>query len=144
MDYKKIYDSIIERGKYRTVEIGTYYELHHIIPRCMDGSDDEINLVKLTYREHFLCHWLLHNLNKENVKIEWAFRMMAYGLSFRFKKTLPDRVPSSRILEEKRVKHIQYLSSDEQKCKVKAGKHSKKYVAGSKALQQYLHHLELK
>jgi hypothetical protein len=36
-----------------------YCERHHILPRSMGGSDDQANIVKLTYREHFLAHWLL-------------------------------------------------------------------------------------
>lgn len=37
----------------------TYYEKHHIIPHSLNGSDEEKNLVLLTAREHFICHWLL-------------------------------------------------------------------------------------
>jgi hypothetical protein len=36
-----------------------YVERHHILPRSMGGSDDPVNIVALTYREHFLAHWLL-------------------------------------------------------------------------------------
>jgi hypothetical protein len=36
-----------------------YYELHHIIPKFMSGSNDENNLVLLTAREHWLAHYLL-------------------------------------------------------------------------------------
>jgi hypothetical protein len=36
-----------------------YTEKHHIIPKSLGGSDDAENLVTLTAREHFICHWLL-------------------------------------------------------------------------------------
>jgi hypothetical protein len=36
-----------------------YSEVHHILPRSMGGGDEASNLVRLTYREHFLAHWLL-------------------------------------------------------------------------------------
>ena len=36
-----------------------YYENHHIIPRSLNGSNSSENLVLLTAREHFICHWLL-------------------------------------------------------------------------------------
>lgn len=42
---------------------GTYYESHHIIPHSLGGSDDNKNLVLLTAREHYLCHWLLVKRN---------------------------------------------------------------------------------
>ena len=34
-------------------------EYHHIIPRCMGGSNQKDNLIKLSYREHFVAHLLL-------------------------------------------------------------------------------------
>lgn len=36
-----------------------YIENHHIIPKSIGGSDSKDNLVYLTGREHFICHWLL-------------------------------------------------------------------------------------
>lgn len=35
------------------------YESHHIIPKSLGGNNDKENLVLLTPREHFICHWLL-------------------------------------------------------------------------------------
>lgn len=36
-----------------------YFERHHIIPRSLGGSNDTRNIVKLTAREHYICHALL-------------------------------------------------------------------------------------
>lgn len=41
----------------KTVSSG--FHLHHIIPRCFGGTDDDSNLISLTYREHFIAHALL-------------------------------------------------------------------------------------
>lgn len=57
MDYIKIYNSIVNTRKI-TPYIG-YTEKHHIIPRCLGGKDSEDNLVKLSAREHYICHLLL-------------------------------------------------------------------------------------
>jgi hypothetical protein len=57
MNYSKIYQNIIDRAKNRIPE--GYVERHHIIPRCLGGSDAEDNLVALYPEEHFLCHILL-------------------------------------------------------------------------------------
>lgn len=76
MLYQKIYDQIVERAKTR--EISEYSEKHHIIPRCMGGTDDKKNLVKLTYREHFLCHWLLCKIHPQNDKLLHAFSRMVH------------------------------------------------------------------
>lgn len=59
MDYSKHYNTLINRAKFRLPDINTYYEKHHIIPRCMQGTDDTSNIVLLTGREHFIAHQLL-------------------------------------------------------------------------------------
>lgn len=58
MNYQKIYNDLISRAQARE-SLSEYKETHHIIPRCMGGSDDKENLVELTAREHFIAHWLL-------------------------------------------------------------------------------------
>ncbi|EFW3029272.1 HNH endonuclease [Shigella flexneri] len=58
MNYQKIYNDLISRAQTRE-PLSEYKETHHIIPRCMGGSDDKENLVELTGREHFIAHWLL-------------------------------------------------------------------------------------
>ena len=55
--YKKWYDSIVNHARNRTIE--GYAERHHIVPRSLGGTNDAANLVKLTAREHFICHLLL-------------------------------------------------------------------------------------
>lgn len=57
MNYKKHYDNLMERSKNRV--LGGYVEKHHIIPRCMGGTDDFSNIAILTPEEHFLAHQLL-------------------------------------------------------------------------------------
>jgi hypothetical protein len=66
MDYQKIYESIIARGKNRVL-IGEYTESHHIIPRCIGGSDNLDNLVDLTPEEHYICHLLLVKMHPRNI-----------------------------------------------------------------------------
>ena len=55
--YTRIYFSIIEKSK-TSVKTGKT-EIHHIIPRCLGGTDEPTNLVGLSLREHFVCHRLL-------------------------------------------------------------------------------------
>lgn len=57
MDYVKHYNALIIRAQNRTID--SYTENHHIIPRCMGGSDDKSNMVRLTPEEHYLAHQLL-------------------------------------------------------------------------------------
>lgn len=55
MNYLKIYDQLIKTAKAKP-KTNEYKEQHHIIPRCMGGSDDKDNLVYLTPEEHFVAH----------------------------------------------------------------------------------------
>lgn len=56
--YQRWYDQIIDRAKGRAIPT-CYTELHHIVPRSLGGCDAPSNLARLTYREHFIVHWLL-------------------------------------------------------------------------------------
>lgn len=56
--YRAWYDLIIDRARNRDIPT-CYTEVHHIKPRALGGGDDADNLVRLTFREHFLVHWLL-------------------------------------------------------------------------------------
>ena len=76
MNYDIIYNKIIENAKCRESR-SDYFEKHHIIPRCLGGANDTENIVKLTAKEHYLCHYLLSKINKDNSKLFFAFKMMA-------------------------------------------------------------------
>lgn len=56
--YTLWYFSIISKAKENS-NSGKYYETHHIIPKSLGGSNELTNLVRLTAREHFVCHLLL-------------------------------------------------------------------------------------
>lgn len=76
MNYKKIYNQLIERARSRT-NILDLYEKHHIIPRSMGGSNKKINLVRLSYREHFIAHLLLHKMYPDNFYLLKCIIMMS-------------------------------------------------------------------
>lgn len=72
------YEKICQRGANRKLEQGVYYEQHHIIPKsvCPSLSATSSNIVNLTAREHFICHWLLTKMLPNNKKLMYAFNMM--------------------------------------------------------------------
>ena len=77
--YTRWYNSIINSASHRT--INGYVEKHHIIPKCIGGLDNPENLVKLTAREHFICHWLLTKMTADTpskYKMWNAFSCMLY------------------------------------------------------------------
>ncbi len=54
-------------------------EKHHIIPKCLGGTDDIDNLVDLSPKAHFICHWLLTKMIDDKVrkqKMFYAFNFM--------------------------------------------------------------------
>lgn len=67
MNYRKVYMKIISNAindmkkGVRKKKSGSYYELHHILPRSLFSlwEKKRENLVLLTAREHFFCHQLL-------------------------------------------------------------------------------------
>lgn len=78
MNYAKLYNKIVNRRLINNYE--GYTEEHHIIPRSLGGTDDKNNLVKLTAKEHFICHLLLTKIYEKDTleyyKMCHAFLMM--------------------------------------------------------------------
>lgn len=74
MNYKLHYDRLIERGK-RTLIHG-YRELHHIVPKCIGGTNKRDNLVYLTAEEHFVAHRLLSKMYPNEPKLILAIAAM--------------------------------------------------------------------
>jgi hypothetical protein len=78
MNSKIIYDKLMKRAIGR-VYIKGLHERHHIIPKSMGGSNKKENIVCLTYKEHFLAHWLLTKFaeGKDKIKMLHALAMMS-------------------------------------------------------------------
>jgi hypothetical protein len=84
MNYKKIYNQLIDRSQSenRKKGRGIYFERHHIIPKCLSGSNDKTNLVLLTAREHYVAHKLLCEIYPNEIKLHYAlWRMMNHQSS---------------------------------------------------------------
>lgn len=111
MDYKNIYYKIVERAKQEDDnghrQLG-YYEKHHIKPKSLGGTNDKENLVKLTAREHFLCHWLLVKMyNKGTIERN----KMLYALwRMKSKNNIHERYINSRAYEALRIEYSGVIS----------------------------------
>lgn len=75
MDYQKHYNNLIERAQQRSLE-EYYVELHHIIPKCVGGTNLKSNLVNLTPEEHFVAHQLLVKIYPTEPKLIYACMLM--------------------------------------------------------------------
>ena len=81
MNYRNIYEQLILKGQARTLTV--YSERHHIIPRCMGGTDDPINIVRLTAEEHYVAHQLVVKIYPTNVSLVNAAMAMTKHTSNR-------------------------------------------------------------
>lgn len=79
MNYKLHYDKLIHKAQNRSILKSEYKEVHHIIPKCIGGSDDKSNLVALFPEEHLIAHLLLIKIYPENDKLVYAANMMTNG-----------------------------------------------------------------
>lgn len=77
MDYQKHYNLLINRAKNRLLE--GYVEKHHIIPKCMNGTNALDNLIALTPEEHYVAHQLLVKIYPDESKLVYAAKMMTVG-----------------------------------------------------------------
>jgi hypothetical protein len=102
--YTKWYNQITERARNRIID--TYTETHHVQPRSLGGTDDASNLVELTAREHFICHWLLTKIHigDSRNKMLSAFFLMKGNNSYQ------NRYINGRAYEILREEYAQYIS----------------------------------
>jgi hypothetical protein len=114
MNYQKIYNQIIERAKNRVLE--GYKEKHHIIPKCLGGSNEKENLVELTAREHFLCHMLLCEIYPNENKLKHALFLMSIGKQ---KAKVNHYAIGSRVYERLKKEYSEFLTDKKQSIETK-------------------------
>jgi len=79
------YYNIVNRAKSRVLSADSYYETHHIVPKSLGGDNTVDNLVRLTAREHFICHWLLTKMvsGSDQKKMAYACKRMMHSKNSR-------------------------------------------------------------
>jgi len=117
MNYAKIYKKIIDFRKNN--KPSGYVEKHHIIPRSLGGTNDKENLVLLTAREHFICHFLLAKMySKESV--EW-FKMNHAFIIMKANTCKQNRYFNSKLYESLRKNFSQIMSLQQGKTNSQFG-----------------------
>jgi hypothetical protein len=109
--YERWYYNIIKNAKYQSRFKGddVYYESHHIIPRSLGGLNSKENLVLLTGREHFICHWLLYKFSEGIAKNKMAH---AWFIMYQFSKFHKSRYSNSLSYEVARKAHSAAVSKN--------------------------------
>jgi hypothetical protein len=85
--YTAIYYKIVEQAKQRNhiKQSNDGYQTHHIVPRCIGGTNDPNNLVVLTFKEHRVCHCLLIKMQlTKNAEIKMRHSYGFFNKSSRY------------------------------------------------------------
>ncbi len=106
MNYTKIYNNIIEHA--RTRELDGYKEKHHILPSSLGGTNDTTNLVTLSAREHFICHYLLTKMYDKST-VEY-YKMLNAFIMMKCSNTIQSRYFNSHLYETKKVEYSKMVS----------------------------------
>jgi hypothetical protein len=100
--YSKLYYKITSNAKQRITE--GYTELHHIIPQSMGGSNDKENLVNLTAREHFICHWLLVKMTEGTDRSKMLYALNGMKAENKYQERYHTKI-TARVYEKYRIEH---------------------------------------
>ncbi|MDX1370844.1 MAG: HNH endonuclease signature motif containing protein [Nitrososphaeraceae archaeon] len=84
LNYYYEYEVFISLRKQRQLKKQSGCQIHHIIPKCLNGSDDKSNLVLLTHSEHFTAHYLLANMYPKHFGLQLAIINMTKHVSNSF------------------------------------------------------------
>ena len=102
--YSKTYFAITSNAKQRITE--GYTELHHIIPQSMGGSNDKENLVELSAREHFICHWLLVKMTEGKDRSKMLYALNGMKAENRYQQRYNTKI-TARVYETYRIEHAE-------------------------------------
>jgi hypothetical protein len=100
--YTKYYTLITDAAKTRNNE--GYVERHHIIPQSLGGSNDKENLVDLTAREHFICHWLLIKMTEGEARGKMLYALHGMKAENRYQQRYSSSI-TARVYERYRIEH---------------------------------------
>lgn len=132
MNYSRIYDSIIESRNSLKEERKSlkkqklqYFERHHIIPKCMGGTNVDSNLILLTAKEHYICHHLLYLIYRDQkLALAWIRLSRSFGKG----KNGSYRI-SARTYQELKELHVFFNKreySAEHRAKISAANRGRK------------------
>ena len=106
--YQTWYQQIIDRARSRTLT--GYVERHHVVPRSLGGSDHADNLVRLTAREHFVCHWLLTKMYTGEARYKMINAMYIMRADGPYQKRYQSKI-TSRVYNTLKEEYSKYISN---------------------------------
>lgn len=128
MNYQRIYASIVLRAQSEYNERidnkklnGAYYEMHHILPKSLGGTNEKYNLAMLTAREHFICHWLLVKLYPKNSMPRRKMLIALWRMGSASRTNHDKRYINSHVYESLRTEFANAMGTITSKCQSGTG-----------------------
>lgn len=109
--YSKTYYSLIEKAKQRGWKKAKGRERHHIIPQSLGGTDEKDNLVYITPREHFICHWLLIKMTEGDERGKMLYALQGMKAENKFQNRYHTKI-TARVYEKYRLEHAENHSKN--------------------------------
>lgn len=107
--YSKLYTKIVTNAKNRVFD--GYTERHHVVPQSLGGSNDKDNLVDLTAREHFICHWLLVKMTEGEDKGKMLYALNGMRAENKYQQRYQTKI-TARVYEKYRIEHAKNHSNN--------------------------------
>lgn len=109
--YTNLYNQLIKKAIDRNWKIKALgRERHHIIPQSLGGLNDKTNLVYLSAREHFICHWLLIKMTEGEDRNKMLYALMGMRAENSLQQRYSSRI-TSRVYEKYRIEHAKNHST---------------------------------
>ena len=137
-ELQRTYDRLVARARGRE-KIKGVHERHHIRPVALGGDNSKNNLVYLTYKEHFIAHWLLVLVNngEERRKMLHALRQMTRkskkmgtrifsGWQYELARKAVSEAQTGVILSEKTINKIRIKQTNKKYSKETNAKKGRK------------------
>lgn len=99
--YFSRYIKLIDAFRNKTVD---NYERHHIIPRCLGGTDEDSNIICLPPKAHFIAHYLLSKAYPNNDRLNHAFAMMIVNNPYQDRKFTGILYEKAKLARSKALK----------------------------------------
>lgn len=77
MTYDEFIQDIIDKRGQFGIPKGQYKERHHIVPKCLGGTNEKDNLIDLYAKEHYEAHRLLALEHKNINQLTYAWWLMS-------------------------------------------------------------------
>lgn len=106
--YSKIYTMITDRAKTRILD--SYKEKHHIHPQSLGGPSKKENLVWLTAREHFICHWLLVKMTDGEARSKMVYALQGMKASNKYQDRYHTKI-TAKVYAKYREEHAKNHST---------------------------------